>query len=148
MITFRATRWDGVPPNFGKELFESDLDRLSDHIEAAMEMMPVLKTAEIASVVAGPITYTPDVVGLLGPSHEVYNYWLATASGYGIIHSGTIKSINNDGNISLSFHCIPDIPGLSCRMLSASFDIQTMTACLRTLPHVRHNDSFGEAFNP
>lgn len=93
MITrlFQLTRWDEVPPNFGKELFESDLDRLSEHIEAAMEMIPVLKTAEIASVVAGPITYTPDVVGLLGPSHEVYNYWLATGSGYGIIHSGTVE---------------------------------------------------------
>ena len=95
---FHTTRWDGVPPNFGKELFESDLDRLSDHIEAAMEMIPVLKTAEIASVVAGPITYSPDVVGLLGPSHEVYNYWLATGSGYGIIHSG-----RNDRNISLCY---------------------------------------------
>lgn len=80
--------WDGVPPGFGKELFENDLDRVNVHIEAAMEMMPVLKKAEIASVVAGPITYTPDVLGLLGPSHEVYNYWLATGSGYGIIHSG------------------------------------------------------------
>ena len=87
-IIFHTTRWDEVPPNFGKELFESDLERLSEHIEAAMEMIPVLKTAEIASVVAGPITYAPDVLGLLGPSHEVYNYWLATASGYGIIHSG------------------------------------------------------------
>ena len=90
---FPFSRWDGVPPNFGKELFESDLERLSDHIEAAMEMMPVLKTAEIASVVAGPITYAPDVLGLLGPSHEVYNYWLATASGYGIIHSGTVANV-------------------------------------------------------
>lgn len=80
--------WDEVPPGFGKELFESDLDRINVHIEAAMEMIPVLKKAEIASVVAGPITYTPDVIGLLGPSHEVYNYWLATGSGYGIIHSG------------------------------------------------------------
>lgn len=91
-IVIYITRWDGVPPNFGKELFESDLDRLSDHIEAAMEMIPALKSAEIASVVAGPITYTPDVVGLLGPSHEVYNYWLATGSGYGIIHSGMITT--------------------------------------------------------
>ena len=77
-----------MPPGFGKELFESDLDRISTEMENAMELIPVLQKAEIASVVAGPITYSPDVLGLLGPSHEVYNYWLATGSGYGIIHSG------------------------------------------------------------
>nr|XP_006819782.1 PREDICTED: dimethylglycine dehydrogenase, mitochondrial-like [Saccoglossus kowalevskii] len=62
---------DGVPPGFGKELFESDLDRISDNLDAAMDLVPVLKTADIQSVVSGPITYTPDIL-------------------YGIIHSGGV----------------------------------------------------------
>ncbi|CAH3156069.1 unnamed protein product [Porites lobata] len=82
--------WDGVPPGFGKELFESDLDRISDNVAAAMERIPVLADANIASVVAGPITYSPDVLGMIGPSFDLPNMWLAVGTGYGIIHSGGI----------------------------------------------------------
>ncbi|KTG47074.1 hypothetical protein cypCar_00030662 [Cyprinus carpio] len=46
---------DGVPPGFGKELFESDLDRIMDHVERAMEMVPVLKNADIINIVYGII---------------------------------------------------------------------------------------------
>lgn len=91
-----------MPPGFGKELFESDLDRINVHVEAAMELIPVLKKAEIASIVAGPITYTPDVLGLLGPSHEVCNYWLATGSGYGIIHSGMSNVMFRTSSLSFA----------------------------------------------
>ena len=54
---------------FGKELFESDLDRLQVHIDKAMEMVPVMKKAEIQRVICGPITYTPDLPphGRAGP---------------------------------------------------------------------------------
>jgi dimethylglycine dehydrogenase len=45
-----------VPHGFGKELFEPDLDRLQPHLEAAMQMMPCFQTAEIQTVVNGPIT--------------------------------------------------------------------------------------------
>ena len=81
-------RWDGIPPGFGKELFESDLDRISDNVAAAMERVPVLANADIASVVAGPITYSPDILPMLGPSLELPNMWLAVGTGYGIIHAG------------------------------------------------------------
>ncbi len=36
---FFQTR-SGVPPGFGKELFEPDLDRLQPHLEVAMQIMP------------------------------------------------------------------------------------------------------------
>ncbi|EHB00103.1 Dimethylglycine dehydrogenase, mitochondrial, partial [Heterocephalus glaber] len=78
----------GVPPGFGKELFESDLDRIMEHVEAAMEMVPVLKKADIISVVNGPITYTPDILPMVGPHQGVRNYWVAVGFGYGIIHAG------------------------------------------------------------
>lgn len=57
---------DGVPPGFGKELFESDLDRIMHHVEMAMEMVPVLKNADIINIVSGPITYTPDLLPMVG----------------------------------------------------------------------------------
>ncbi|XP_064413699.1 dimethylglycine dehydrogenase, mitochondrial isoform X2 [Latimeria chalumnae] len=79
---------DGVPPGFGKELFESDLDRIMEHVEAAMEMIPVLKKADIINTVSGPITYTPDILPMVGPHQGIRNYWVAIGLGYGIIHAG------------------------------------------------------------
>ena len=63
------------------ELFESDMERLAPHIEAAMEMVPCLKQAEIINTVCGPITYSPDVLGLVGPYHGLHNYWSAVGFG-------------------------------------------------------------------
>lgn len=87
---------DGVPPGFGKELFESDLDRIMDHVEMAMEMVPVLKTADIINTVSGPITYTPDLLPMVGPHQGVQNYWTAIGFGYGIIHAGGIGKFLSD----------------------------------------------------
>ena len=77
-----------MTPGFGKELFESDLDRIIDNTAAAMERFPVLADANIASVVSGPITYSPDVMAMIGPAFDVPNMWLAVGTGYGIIHGG------------------------------------------------------------
>ncbi|XP_071846025.1 dimethylglycine dehydrogenase, mitochondrial-like isoform X2 [Apostichopus japonicus] len=79
---------DGVPKGFGKELYESDLDRIQEHTEHAMEMIPVLAKADIQSVVSGPIIYSPDLLPLLGPFQGLRNYWAAVGFSYGIIHSG------------------------------------------------------------
>ncbi|XP_043562825.1 dimethylglycine dehydrogenase, mitochondrial isoform X1 [Chiloscyllium plagiosum] len=87
---------DGVPPGFGKELFESDLDRIMDNVENAMEMVPVLKKADIINIISGPITYTPDILPLAGPFQGVRNYWVAIGFGYGIIHAGGIGKYLSD----------------------------------------------------
>ena len=71
-------------------MFESDLDRISDNVAMAMERIPVLADANIASVVSGPITYSPDVLGITGPAFDLPNMWLAVGTGYGIIHGGTV----------------------------------------------------------
>ncbi|XP_010221118.1 PREDICTED: dimethylglycine dehydrogenase, mitochondrial-like [Tinamus guttatus] len=71
----------GVPPGFGKELFESDLNRIMEHIEAAMEMVPVLKHTNIINTIAGPITYSPDILPMVRPHQGVRNYWVAIGFG-------------------------------------------------------------------
>lgn len=78
------SRWDAVPEGFGKELFESDMNRISDYVETFMKRTPVLANAEIISVVSGPITYSPDAIPLVGPDVRVPNMWLALGTGYGI----------------------------------------------------------------
>ena len=60
---------------FGQELFEDDLDRIAPHVEQAMERIPVLQTAEMQSVVNGPITYTTDSLPMVGPYQGLDNYW-------------------------------------------------------------------------
>ncbi|KAK7072806.1 hypothetical protein SK128_028194 [Halocaridina rubra] len=80
---------NGVPPGFGKELFEPDLERMEPHLEVAMEVMPCFANANIQSIVNGPITYTPDLFPLLGPD-MLPNMWLAAGFGYGIVHGGGI----------------------------------------------------------
>ncbi|KAG5834288.1 hypothetical protein ANANG_G00259960 [Anguilla anguilla] len=87
---------DGVPPGFGKELFESDLDRIMEHVEYAMEMVPVLKNADIINIVSGPITYTPDLLPMVGPHQGVQNYWTAIGFGYGVIHAGGMGKFLSD----------------------------------------------------
>ncbi|KAL5260238.1 hypothetical protein ACHWQZ_G010380 [Mnemiopsis leidyi] len=78
----------GVPKGFGKELYESDLDRLDKCIEHVMDLLPIIQETDIQSVVAGPITYSPDILPMIGPTHHLKNYWFAVGFGYGIAHSG------------------------------------------------------------
>uniref|UniRef100_A0A5F8GRZ4 Dimethylglycine dehydrogenase, mitochondrial n=1 Tax=Monodelphis domestica TaxID=13616 RepID=A0A5F8GRZ4_MONDO len=81
---------------FGKELFESDLDRIMEYVENAMDMVPVLRKADIINIVSGPITYTPDILPMVGPHQGVRNYWVAIGFGYGIIHAGGIGKYLSD----------------------------------------------------
>lgn len=68
-------------PGFGKELFQPDLDRLSSNLEAAMRLVPSLREADVQTVVNGPIMYTPDLMPMLGPVHDMPGMW--TAVGFG-----------------------------------------------------------------
>lgn len=70
-----------VVPGFGKELFEPDLERLEPHLQVAMELVPCFAEASIQSVVNGPITYTPDLVPLVGPD-LLPNMWIAAGFGW------------------------------------------------------------------
>ena len=74
----QMTSWtrEGVPHTFGKELYPGDLERLAPHLEVAMEAFPCFANAEIQSVVNGPITYTPDILPMVGPT-LLPNMWLA-----------------------------------------------------------------------
>lgn len=80
---------DKVTPNFGKELFQGDLERLSPHLEVAMEAFPCFQDAEILTVVNGAITYTPDILPMVGPTLAP-NMWMAVGFGYGIAHAGGV----------------------------------------------------------
>ena len=82
--------WDGKepPPEFGRELFADDLDRLESYIEDAVARVPVFGRAGVTRVVNGPIPYTPDGNPLIGPAYGLTNYYLCCAFSFGIVQAG------------------------------------------------------------
>jgi dimethylglycine dehydrogenase len=79
---------DGVPPEFGRELFAGDLDRLLPHVEAAMKRVPCLEHCGIKTIVNGPISYTPDGSPLIGPAWGLANVWLNEGHSFGVTAAG------------------------------------------------------------
>ena len=79
---------DGVPEDFGQELFPGDLERLEPHIEAAIRRVPIFGEAGIKDVVNGAIPYTPDGNPLIGPAFGLRNFWLAEGFSFGVTAAG------------------------------------------------------------
>jgi dimethylglycine dehydrogenase len=79
---------DGVPPEFGMELLEPDIDAIADIAGQAMARVPAAADAGIKSIVNGPITFTPDANPLIGPAFKLDNAWLLTGSSMGIMEGG------------------------------------------------------------
>ena len=79
---------DGVPENFGKDLFPGDLDRLIPHYEAAIRRVPSMEKAGIKEIINGPISYTPDGSPLIGPAWDLPNFWLNEGHSFGVTAAG------------------------------------------------------------
>jgi dimethylglycine dehydrogenase len=79
---------DGVPPEFGMELIEPDIDAIADIAGQAMARVPAAAEGGIKSIVNGPITFTPDANPLIGPAFGLRNAWLLTGSSMGIMEGG------------------------------------------------------------
>ena len=79
---------DGIDPGFTNALCPDDLDRVTDVMMGAIERMPCLETAGIASVVNGPITYTVDGLPLVGPIPHKQNAYCITGLRAGLGEGG------------------------------------------------------------
>ena len=79
---------DGVPPEFGMELLEPDIDAIADIAARAMDRVPAAADGGIKSIVNGPITFTPDANPLIGPAFNLRNAWLLTGSSMGVMEGG------------------------------------------------------------
>ena len=91
----RCDPWaiDGTPQDFGHELLENQLDRISDSVEFAYKRFPVLERAGIKSVINGPFTFAPDGNPLVGPVPGLRNYWSAC---------GVMAGFSQGGGVGLS----------------------------------------------
>ncbi len=70
------------------ELFQEDLDRLSPHIETAIERVPAFGEVGIKKVYNGAIAYTPDGSPIIGPAWDVKNVWLNEGHSFGVTAAG------------------------------------------------------------
>ncbi len=79
---------DPMPEDFSFQLYADDLERIEWHIEDAMARVPLLAKAGISRVINGPIPYTPDGNGLIGPMPGVPNAFEACVFTFGIAQAG------------------------------------------------------------
>ncbi len=91
-----------TPWEFGRELLQPDLDRISPNLEMGYKHFPALAKAGIKKVINGPFTFTPDGNPLVGPVQGVRNFWCACGVMAGFSQGGGVGlalsqwMINND----------------------------------------------------
>ena len=81
----RVTPWD-----FGQDLLEPDLDRISRELEIGFTHFPAFNEAGIKKIVNGPFTFSPDGNPLVGPIRGVRGLWSACAVMAGFSQGGGV----------------------------------------------------------
>ena len=81
----KTTPWD-----FGHELLEPDLDRISGELEIGFSHFPAFNDAGIKKIVNGPFTFSPDGNPLVGPVRGVQGLWSACAVMAGFSQGGGV----------------------------------------------------------
>jgi dimethylglycine dehydrogenase len=79
---------DGIPRDFGQELFEPNIERAAPQLEMTAEMIPVLKRIGIKTVVNGPTGRSADLRPCIGPAHGVPNYYTFCGAVGGFLQCG------------------------------------------------------------
>jgi dimethylglycine dehydrogenase len=89
-INHKHWNMDGAPWDYGIELIQEDIDRISDELEMAFTRYPVLTKVGVKSWVNGAFTFSPDGNPLVGPVSTVPNYWLACGVMAGFLQGGGV----------------------------------------------------------
>ncbi|MEQ8654862.1 MAG: FAD-dependent oxidoreductase [Kiloniellales bacterium] len=86
----RGKHWsvEGTPWDFGHELLPDDLERISENMERAIARTPALGKVGIKRVINGPMMWSPDTSGMLGPVPGLRNYYAAVGIMTGIGSGG------------------------------------------------------------
>ena len=79
---------DGLPFEFGRELFPSNFDRFEAIALTAAERVPVLNEIGIQNLINGPIPVSPDGEPIMGPLPQIENFYMACSFTSGIAASG------------------------------------------------------------
>ena len=79
---------DGPDENSEYELFQEDLDRISDHIESAIFRVPIFGEVGVKKVYNGAIAYTPDGSPIIGPAWDLKNFLINEGHSFGVTAAG------------------------------------------------------------
>ena len=79
-----------TPWDFGHELLEPDIDRISPSLEVGFKHFPALENAGIKQIINGPFTFAPDGNPLVGPVRGLTNFWSACAVMAGFSQGGGV----------------------------------------------------------
>ncbi len=79
-----------TPWDFGHELLQPDLDRISPSLEIGFKHFPAIEKAGIKQVINGPFTFAPDGNPLIGPVQGLTNFWSACAVMAGFSQGGGV----------------------------------------------------------
>jgi dimethylglycine dehydrogenase len=87
-----ATPWSPkeTPWDFGQDLLQPDLERISPSLEVGFQHFPALQHAGIRRIVNGPFTFAPDGNPLVGPVQGLKNFWCACAVMAGFSQGGGV----------------------------------------------------------
>lgn len=81
---------DATPWEFGHELLQPDLERITPSLEVGFRHFPAFQNAGIRKVVNGPFTFAPDGNPLVGPVRELPGYWCACGVMAGFSQGGGV----------------------------------------------------------
>ncbi len=84
--------WSPVetPWDFGLQLLDPDIDRISPSLEVAYNHFPVFHDVRIRQVVNGPFTFAPDGNPLVGPVRNQPGQWVACGVMAGLAQGGGV----------------------------------------------------------
>ncbi len=87
---------DGPPADFNHQLLPDDWERFESLAENAFELVPVLQTAEVVTMINGPEAFTPDGEFILGES-DVRGFFVAAGfCAHGIAGAGGVGKVMAD----------------------------------------------------
>jgi dimethylglycine dehydrogenase len=81
---------DGAPWEYGVELLQENIGRISAELEMGYTRFPCLQTAGVKKWVNGAFTFSPDGNPLVGPVTGKRGYWLACGVMAGFLQGGGV----------------------------------------------------------
>ena len=81
----KETPWD-----FGHELLQPDIERISPSLEIGFKHYPAFERAGIKQIINGPFTFAPDGNPLVGPVQGLTNFWCACGVMAGFSQGGGV----------------------------------------------------------
>lgn len=89
-IDYKHWNMDGAPWDYGIELIQEDIGRISEELTLGFRRFPCLETAGVKRWVNGAFTFSPDGNPLVGPVRGVPNYWVACGVMAGFLQGGGV----------------------------------------------------------